>query len=165
MIRTLLSIVGAAFWAASAFAGSCPADKTQVLHCDIRPSKPLTVCIGGGEASYAYGPVGAPELTMIQPLGQAQGTAWSGVGRAIWEEIVFFNNDVTYAVWVSLDRNGEEFPQDGGVLVSRGDQTLADLKCLEGTAEVTTFAISDGFEQAGLCWNRDAQRYQRDCSD
>jgi hypothetical protein len=157
--------VGAALWAGHAIADTCPADKVQVLHCDIKPGKALKVCIGGGEASYEYGPIGKPELAMTQALGQVEGTPWAGVGRAIWEEIVFFNNDVSYAVWISIDRGVVPDPMKGGVLVTRGDQTLANLHCLDGTADVSTFAISDGFEQAGFCWDFDSQRFARECTN
>lgn len=152
----------AAFWAASAFA-ACEG-RTTVLDCAIG-SKQLTVCIGGGAASYAYGPKGAPELAVTQPLAQLQGTAWAGVGRSIWEEIVFFNGDVSYAVWHSMDRVAEGNPTAGGVLVTRGDQTLADLQCREGTADVNIFAISDGFAEAGFCWDPANYRFARSCVD
>lgn len=162
MIRTLTLSTMAAFWAASAFA-ACEG-RTTVLDCPIG-SKQLTVCIGGGEASYAYGPKGAPELAVTQPLGQVQGTAWAGVGRSIWEEIIFTNGNVTYGVWHSMDRLTEGNPTDGGVLVTKGDRTLADLQCEPGRAAVTIFAISDGFAAAGFCWDRSNFRYARTCAD
>jgi len=165
MIRLFTVSMVAVLGAASAFADTCSGGKTQAIQCDLKPGKSLTVCIGNGEASYAYGPKGAPELAMTQPLGQVDATPWAGVGRSIWEEIVFYNNDVSYAVWMSLDRGEEGFPTSGGVLVARGDQTLADLQCLKGTADVTTFAISDGFERAGFCWDFQAQRFQRNCGN
>ena len=136
----------------------------MVVDCAIG-SKQLTVCIGGGEASYAFGPKGAPELAITQPLGQAQGTAWAGVGRSIWEEIIFFSGDVSYAVWHSVDRLTEGNPTSGGVVVTKADQTLADLQCKEGTADVSIFAISDGFAAAGFCWDRENYRFARSCAD
>jgi len=144
---------------------ACDSGQTLVLNCPVSVDKTLNVCIGGGTASYAFGPHGAPELALTLPLADVGATPWPGIGRSIWEEIVFPNNDVQYVVWISLDRMDEARPVSGGVVVRRGEKQLAELPCLEGSAQVGVFAISDGFADAGYCWNFEAQAWSRSCTN
>lgn len=129
-----------------------------VLNCQIG-SKTLTVCVGDGQATYAFGPDGPPELSLTRPLGQVQATPWPGVGRSIWEDITFENVGVRYTAWISVDRMTEGFPTKGGVIVAQGDQKLADLDCNEGTTEVGVFAIADAMQAAGYCVDRNSGLY------
>ena len=155
-------LLAAVLAAGTATAEPCPG-QAVVVDCDISSTKRLTVCIGGGQASYAFGPAGAPELALTRPLGEMRGTAWAGVGRSIWEEIIFDVDEVSYMVWHSMDRLAEGNPVSGGVVVQRGDQTLANLECWPGTTAVSIFSISDGFAEAGFCWDRQAGRFELEC--
>ena len=159
----LASFIAIAVCAGSVQAAQCPG-KTTVLHCEMKAQKMLTVCIGDGEASYSFGKPGAPELALTQPLGEVQGRPWPGVGGAIWEEIIFRYNDITYDVFTNTDRMTEAAPQSGGVTVLQGSRELATLNCLDGTATVDPFAVSDGFGAAGFCWDRDDEMYKRTCN-
>ncbi|MEM6303282.1 MAG: hypothetical protein AAF744_01085 [Pseudomonadota bacterium] len=163
MKRFLLDL-GAAIAASSAAAQACEPGLANVVSCKIG-SKALQVCAGSGQASYAYGPTGAPELAITQRLEEVEARAWNGVGRSIWEEIGFRNNEVTYTVWAAIDRLEEGNPMSGGVVVSRGETVLADLQCQAGTAQVSTFAVSEAFQAAGYCWDRAAERYTTSCDN
>ncbi|WP_299604589.1 hypothetical protein [uncultured Tateyamaria sp.] len=135
-----------------------------VLNCQIG-SKTLTVCVGEGQASYAFGPAGSPELSLTRPLGQVQATPWPGVSRSIWEDITFENVGTRYTAWISVDRMAEDLPTRGGVIVAQGEQKLADLDCKTGTAEVGVFAIADAMQAAGYCVDRATGTYAQHCPD
>ncbi|WP_299772668.1 hypothetical protein [uncultured Tateyamaria sp.] len=135
-----------------------------VLNCQIG-SKTLTVCVGEGQATYAFGPSGLPELSLTRPLGQVQATPWPGVGRSIWEDITFENVGTRYTAWISVDRMTEDFTTTGGVMVAQGEQKLADLDCKTGTAEVGVFAIADAMQAAGYCVDRATGTYAQHCPD
>ncbi|WP_299546766.1 hypothetical protein [uncultured Tateyamaria sp.] len=129
-----------------------------VLNCQIG-SKTITVCAGEGQATYAFGPLNAPELELVMPLGQVQARPWPGVGRSIWEDITFENAGTRYTAWISVDRMAEDLPATGGVIVSHGDQKLADLTCNADTANVGIFSIADAMQAAGYCADHDSGLY------
>lgn len=150
----------------AALPGICGADQPPdlVLDCAIG-SKRLEVHVGAGQASYAFGPSGRPELALTLSLDETIAMPWPGVGRTIWESISFQNNDVTYEVWITLDRLDLGQTTSGGVTVSRSGETLAELQCTEGTAQVGIFAIADAMEAAGYCVDRDQGGYTKECPD
>ncbi|MGV6847705.1 MAG: hypothetical protein ACWA5A_04935 [Marinibacterium sp.] len=148
--------------AGAAQAQSCGAG-ILMLRCQIGAGKALSVCFEGGSARYRFGPPAAPELSLTQPLEDLQATPWNGIGRSIWEEVIFSNAAVRYAVWTSLDRLDEAHPRDGGVRVLQGDAELANLTCRTGSVEMSAFAVTDGFAAAGYCWDPSRRVWSRSC--
>ncbi|WP_147112828.1 hypothetical protein [Tateyamaria sp. syn59] len=148
--------------AAAAFCG----DMYPVLQCQIG-TKSVKVCVGQGQATYAFGPRGAePELSLTRSLADVQATPWPGIGRSIWEDITFENKGTRYRVWVAVDRMAGELPGRGGVVVSQGDETLANLECQDGSVDLSIFAIADAMLEAGFCADYDSQLYSKAaCAD
>lgn len=140
------------------------ADAEKVLmSCTIKDgTKTLDVCHQNGEARYRYGPRnGSTELELSTWIGDLEYYPWGGVGSSIYEEIAFYNGDIRYAVWTSIERNPDaNYPTSGGVTVTRADETLADLQCDIGSV---TARIDDLFEQKeieGVCWNAENFRWR-----
>lgn len=134
-----------------------------MLRCQIGANKQLSVCFQGESATYRFGPPAAPELILTQPVATLDATPWPGIGRSIWEEVVFANADVRYAVWSSVDRLDPAHPKEGGVRVLRGETELASLSCHPGTVDMTGFAVSDGFAAAGFCRDLTRHVWARSC--
>ncbi len=136
----------------------CTDAEKVLMSCTLKGgTKTLDVCHQHGEARYRYGPRNDnPELEMTEWIGDLEYYPWSGAGSSIYEEIGFYNGDIRYAVWTSVDRNPEvNYPFRGGVTVTKADQTLADLKCDTGSV---TARINDLFDQKqieGVCWNEE----------
>lgn len=160
MIR--LALLGLCLSGAAQAAAPC-GDEILFLDCKISATKSLTVCLGDGKGRYSYGPAAAPELAMTQSFDEMGATPWPGVSRSIWEEVVFINNGISYAVWHSVDRLTDAHETDGGVVVKKGDQKLAELNCRPDTIEMNAFAVSDAFDAAGYCWQRETQSWHRGC--
>ena len=133
-----------------------------VLDCPIG-SKHLTACVGNGAFEYAFGPKDAPELALTVPLDEVAASPWPGVGRSIWEDIAFANNDVTYRVWIAFDRLVENGASDGGVQVEQAGRVIAELQCQEDKAEIGIFAIADAMAAAGFCVDPEQRVYTRSC--
>lgn len=148
---------------ASTAKASCGMD-TLVFSCGFKSGKDVHVCMKAGTVSYRFGrPDRAPELTLSSPVTAADYLPWNGVGRTIYEEVRFANRDIEYVVWGALDRQitGED-PKDresGGVTVMRGDQTLADLRCVSGSTRVYFDELSDAKARAGLCWRMNSREW------
>ena len=140
------------------------AEQRLVLDCAIG-TKALTVCVADTTVSYAFGPRGAPELALTQRLDEVTATPWPGIGRSIYEDVTFTNGSVAYTAWIAVDRLAENQPRTGGVIVSQGGDTLADLTCNQGTAEIGVFALADAMAGAGYCVDRSAGAYARECPD
>ncbi len=117
---------------------NCGGYEQTFLTCQIESSgKTLSVCFDEVTAIYRFGPtMAAPELELTTPIAQLGYTPWPGVGRAIWEEVVFTNNGHSYTVNAGLTR---DFPQGndaeiaeahfGGVTVRKGDARLVEMAC------------------------------------
>jgi hypothetical protein len=139
--------------------------QVEMLHCPVKGGRELTLCLGDGQATYRFGPRGAPDLSLTRRLEEIEATPWQGVGRSIFEDVTLRNDGVSYTVWTALDRQVEDNAFSGGVIVTRDGMELASLDCLPGQAEGTVFAVSDAFEEAGFCWQRKDQRWSRDCAE
>ncbi len=133
---------------------ACP-DQT-VLSCPIG-KKQLEVCLTGATVTYAFGPKGAPELTLSEPLETVAFTPWPGVGGAIWQSVAFTNNGTTYEVWDAIQRGPDETsPREGGINVLRDDALQAQLDCKTGTVTGSVDMLYDAKTSAGQCWNTDS---------
>ncbi len=135
---------------------SCPIGERRLEVC-LEPSDPPAF-------SYAYGPPGAPELTLRAPLSAGTVMPWTGVGRSLWEAVAFRSGDYRYEVWHSIDRLTEDAPLEAGVTVLKGETLLASLTCRPGpgTTIAPIFALSDAMTEAGWRWDLDARTWRRD---
>ena len=138
---------------------ACPQGEA-LLSCPIG-KKQLEICLTDEGVTYSFGLQGAPELTLTSPILDAAYTPWPGVGSAIWDSLAFVNNEITYEVWTSVERNPESSRDyQGGVNVLRGETLLAQLSCKDGTVDGELYAIYEAKEAAGQCWNLGNQMWQ-----
>ena len=116
-------------------------------------AKALELCHVGGDLTYAFGPRGAPELTITEPLQTVNFAPWPGVGSNIWETVIFVNGDHAYEVWTSVTRDPEATDGlQGGVRVLNGAAMVAELACDPGTASNALDVIWDLKASVGMCW-------------
>jgi hypothetical protein len=139
---------------------TCQGD--EAFSCTIG-SKTLQVCSWKGALIYSFGRDGKPELTIAEPLETAAYTPWPGIGRAIWDGVVFRNDGVTYEVWTSFDRLDANAVLEGGVNVIEGNKTLATLTCDKGSVAQGLDTISELKSGIGQCWDFDSQSWRRSC--
>ncbi|SEW45157.1 hypothetical protein SAMN04488515_3293 [Cognatiyoonia koreensis] len=121
--------------------------------------KEMVVCLEGSDVTYRFGPSGGtPELALRVPITDADYTPWPGVGRAIWEGMVFYNGDYSYEVSAAFERmfndSDEPEPTRGGILIMQGETVVAELTCDVGSVD---WAYGDGGlwaakTRAGQCW-------------
>jgi hypothetical protein len=121
--------------------------------------KTLEVCYWKGALIYGFGPDNAPELSIAEPLETALYTPWPGIGRAIWESVVFQNDGIGYEVWTSFDRLDATAVLEGGVNVLEGDKILATLTCDKGSVTHALDAISELKAGIGQCWDYDSRSW------
>ncbi len=141
-----------------------------LISCDTGNGRQLQVCVesgdfrGEGAFTYAFGPMGQPELTLREEFSAGTAIPWSGVGRAIWESVGFRNNGHVYEAWHSLDRLTEDAPLKAGVNILRGEELLASLTCESGPGTVIAplFTIYDAMTAAGFCRDPSRHEWRRD---
>ncbi len=136
----------------------CPGQ--VVFSCPIG-AKHLQLCLTETDLIYSYGKIGAPDLTLREGLSTVAYQPWPGFGRTIWDSVRFQNADVSYEVWSSIDKqmSEDEPPQDwqGGVIVTRGDETLADLSCSAPPDPPFLDVLMEAKKAAGQCWDFEVQ--------
>lgn len=135
---------------------ACQGD--EAFSCTIG-AKTLQVCVWKGALVYSYGREGKPELTIAEPLETVAYTPWPGIGRAIWDSVVFQNEGVAYEVWTSFDRMDENAILEGGVNVLDSEATLAALTCDKGSVERGLDTISELKSGIGQCWDYDSRSW------
>ena len=124
----------------------CDAGEQLFMSCQIENSANiLRVCFDKDNVHYRFGPAQqTPDLALSEAIGAVDYTPWPGVGRAIWEEIAFRNNDYRYTVSVGFDRMFDEAEYNatphhgfGGVRVTRGaaDAEVVSLSCERATVD------------------------------
>lgn len=142
---------------------ACAPGETLHFFCTFQNgTKEVTVCHDDRTALYRFGAKGrAPELTIEQDVARLAYTPWPGIGRTIWEEVTFETAGHSYTVFASIDR---EPPADGahdivvtvsgGIVVARGDDSLATLTCDPGSVAFPWgTALFDAKEAAGMCYD------------
>ncbi len=139
---------------------------TEIFSCRIGQNA-LQICHQNNALIYSFGPPGAPDLTLTEPLESADFTPWPGIGRTMWDSLAFHNNGITYEVWAALDQQMEESapePQvQGGVTVMEGDRTLASLTCSEGSVRSSLDTVSVLKAAIGQCWDFDSLSWVTSC--
>jgi hypothetical protein len=142
----------------------CPTAEATVFTCQIG-KKTLTLCHWQSALIYSYGAAGKPDLTLTEPLETVAFTPWPGVGSSIWETVSFRNQDYTYEVWTSVERNPDSTePLQGGVNVLKGEALQAQLTCDSGTASNALDEIYALKEAIGQCWDFDSRSWQTGCN-
>jgi hypothetical protein len=141
--------------AAPAHAG-CQGD--EAFSCQIG-AKRVEVCYWKGMLTYSFGREGKPELTLNEPLETVAFTPWPGIGSSLWETVAFRNEGYTYEVWTSVERDPEaNEPRAGGIRVTQGEATVAELTCDRGTATPMD-ALYDLKDGIGQCWDMGTQSW------
>jgi hypothetical protein len=100
--------------------------------------KAVTVDVTGNVISYRFGVPGEmPELIMERDVSQVVYTPWNGIGRNIWEQVDFINDDYTYQVWGNrakiMDAEDPLIEVSGGIGVLKEGELLANLSCDPGS--------------------------------
>jgi hypothetical protein len=138
---------------------------TEVFTCQIG-AKALEICHVGDDLTYAFGPKGAPELTISESLTTVNFAPWPGVSSNIWETVTFVNGDYAYEVWTSVARDPEATDgQQGGVRVLNGEEMVAELTCDPGTASNALDVIWDLKESVGMCWEFSSISWKTSCDN
>ncbi len=145
---------------ATSVAADCP-DLT-VLACVIG-QKRLEVCADADRITYAFGPGGAPELTLSNALDAPGFTPWPGVSRTIWDVVEFVNEDVTYQVFTSTERIPEDEARgpartDAVVVLNEGE-VLADFRCAPDTVEGSVDLLYDHLTAHGMCFDLETRTW------
>lgn len=152
----------------SAAYADCGAPGRTFLSCTMEGSgKLLEVCIAGDQVTYAFGPAGAPELSLSAPVATVEYHPWPGVSRTIYEQVAFEHQGYVYTVFGGIERGYDssddeiEVSQFGGVMVTEGRHTpVAHLDCAPG--QVTfgwTNALSEAKARAGLQWDMESRSW------
>lgn len=112
-------------------AQACPAGMETLVRCQIAgQSDVLEACFSRSEASYSFGPRGAPDLALRVTIGQVDLDPWPGVGRVRTQGITFYNGGYAYEVTTIQDRFADgPGAVEGGVVVRQGNRILANLSC------------------------------------
>lgn len=129
------------------------------MSCTLKDGrKVLDVCHLHGEARYRYGKKGGqPELELSEWIGDLDYLPWNGIGRSIYEEVAFYNGDFRYAVYSAFDRTQESnYPLSGGIVVTNGDQTVAELFCDPGSVNTAIDTLYEQKKIEGFCWDYDS---------
>ncbi len=143
-------------------ASACGSGELLFLSCTVDGgSKRVEVCHSAETARYSFGPDAVPELEITRPVGDVHLTPWPGIGRTIWEEVVFLNEGHSYTVYGSIDRAPPPSEDSdivvtvaGGVVVSKEGAELAHLHCDDGSVDFPwSNELYDAKEAAGQCYD------------
>ncbi|MDG1377383.1 MAG: hypothetical protein P8P56_10270 [Yoonia sp.] len=148
----------------------CGGYEGTFLTCEIEGGqKVLSVCYDDEFAIYRFRPKdGPPELELHKHISTLNYTPWPGVGRAIWDEVVFSNKGYTYTVVAGLDR---DFPEEhetaigerlfGGGVVDRSGVEVADLSCdTESVYTNNLNGLTWAKNQLGYVWDAGTQTWE-----
>ncbi|KPD12708.1 hypothetical protein AN476_09060 [Phaeobacter sp. 11ANDIMAR09] len=146
-------------------AGACPVSSQTLVSCSFKGgSKVLTTCLSGNQVSYAFGGRDEePDLALRRNVRNVGMVPWPGIGGAIWEEFTLKNKGISYTVYYSQERNaGEGAPLTGGVIVERGGEELAHLRCDRGSVESSGYGLPlfEAKERAGQVYSLEAGSWQ-----
>lgn len=108
------------------------AETELMLFCQIEGKQErLEVSVDAQNLIYAYGPSGQADMFLVQPYDSSALRPWGGVGSAIFESVVFQNNEYEYEVYTAIDRMTETHDIYAGVSVYKNGQELVNLPCGE----------------------------------
>ncbi|WP_306043427.1 MULTISPECIES: hypothetical protein, partial [unclassified Mameliella] len=143
--------------AAGPVVADCSTPDATFVQCRIEAStKILEVCAEQDAAVYRFGLPGRPEMELFEPYAMLDYQPWPGVGRDIWEEASFYNEEYRYTAFAGAERQvgtAETTQLFGGVIVSKDGEELARLDC---DPDTVTFGfgtgLSEGKSRAGYSW-------------
>jgi hypothetical protein len=143
---------------------TCPASTQTVLSCTMSNGKKvLDVCQDGDFASYAFGKRGQrADMRLKVSIGVLEYTPWNGIGRAIYEQVIFRNRDVSYVVWSAFERDpGVVDPLRAGIRVEdRNENSLAELRCDAGSIRAGIDSLYAAKERWNMCWSYEQFNWQ-----
>ena len=158
-----ISLLTLALFLPTTALADCPGG-AEVFSCTIG-KKTLEICHRQNSLTYRFGPPGAPDLTLTEPLATVAFTPWPGVGSAIWESVAFPNQGYTYEVWTAVERDPEDTKGlQGGINVLKGEALQAQLTCDPGTASQSLDTIFGLKEAIGQCWDFDSRSWATTCN-
>ena len=135
----------------------CPGE--VIFSCKIK-AKTLELCLTADTLRYTFGKA-EPELSITANLAEVPYTPWPGIGRTIWDSVLFENEGINYEVWNSIDKMMDEDDPpavwQGGVIVTRGDETLSNLACTTPPDPPSIDLLYEAKETIGQCWDFDAK--------
>lgn len=147
---------------------ACPNDAQPHFSCMLGDGKKvLEICYLTDHATYSFGPPGAPELFLNRHVTDVALIPWPGIGRTIWEEVAFTNDDHTYTVYAAIERVFPENEEDdiqtdvtGGVIVTKDGTELARLGCDPGTVDFPWgTGLFDAKIRNGQCYDQGARQW------
>lgn len=103
--------------------------------------------------TYTFGPEAEPELALERDVLDVDYVPWAGVGRTLYESVRLENGGYVYEVWHGIDRLDLDAVLEGGVTVSRGEESIAALRCDAGSAEGNIYPLFEAIEAAGRCFS------------
>ena len=134
---------------------ACAANTETLLSCSFEAgAKTLNVCLAEGNPTYEFGQTGAsPDLSLAPDLLDVDYRPWPGVGRALFEELTFYNAGYSYMVYSIFDRLDENAVMEGGIIVSQGNTELAQLECDPGSGTAGIDRLFNAMQSRGQCWD------------
>ncbi len=151
-------------------ANACEVGETRHFACSFENgTKAVELCHDDMQARYVFGPARGPaELRLTRALSEVGLVPWPGIGRTIWEEITFENEDHAYVVHGSIER---VYPQNetdeitvvvsGGILVEKSGREVASLICDPDSVDFPwSSELFDAKEAAGQCYDPGEQIWQ-----
>lgn len=144
---------------------SCGVGEWEVFDCTLSGGKKLLrLCSTEEAAIYRFGVPGKePELELFEPITSFDYRPWPGIGRYLSESVTFMNDSYGYSVYSSFDRLSEGAQQEGGVVVTKGDEELAHLRCDAGSVSARIDLFGKFKSEAGQCWDFEARLWSTDC--
>jgi len=141
---------------------ACPVGQEAFTSCQIKgQNTEVFVCHDDHIVNYSYGPVGGPaDLYLLDTVENVDFEPWSGIGKAIHENITFYNGDYSYEVGGGFDRpfSEEEMLLDtrrfGWIEIAQNGEAVGRFECIPETVSYGFGGgIYDAKVAAGLVWD------------
>lgn len=139
-------------------ADGCLGDGAPLFHCSFNGgAKTVDICQQAEVVYYRFGPAnGAAEQILARDIRGVDMQPWNGVGRAIWEQVTFYNTVYSYIIDYSVERDPSGPPAEGRLIVAEEDSEIAELLCDTGSVSVADFyPLFEAKEAAGQCYDRE----------
>lgn len=153
----------ALLWPADATAQAaeaCGTADTLLMYCTVNDGqKQVAVCQFQDMVSYAFGAqFSDPELRLVSNVADIAYVPFSWASNTIFESVTFHNGNTTYEVHAAAPRGADGGTAEGGIVVTRPDQSQVSLSCdpgsvwpsdpLDGLGQLT--AVIRGDREIGL---------------
>jgi hypothetical protein len=167
------SLLSVGFLGTTEAYADCLKGQQSFTSCQIEGrNTDVLICFDDLVATYRYGPVGGdPDLMLSDTIENVDFEAWSGLGKAIHENVTFYNGEYSYEVGGGFDRpfSEEEMLQGirrfGWLEIAQNGETLHKLECIPETVTYGFGAgIYDAKVTAGLKWDTSSKTWLPDPS-